>query len=526
MWTADDQIRFIRFTAVNKVESMIMDADGSNQRRAGTEVRDLRAGTWSPDGKHVIYSKLGENPYTPFVANTDGTNERPLGFPIGPMDWSPDGTKFVYNTSYPTESSDSEIVIYSFETGVRTNISNNPAFDANPSFSPDGQQVIFNSDRDGNSEIYVMNVDGSGVRRLTNDPAKEAFQAFSPDGTQIVFNSNRENEKVGIFMLNVNDDSPPLKLSDTRYNAEIRPGCWSRDGTRIVYMSDAGGDKFNLYSMLVEPSAPTAVYKDESVDIQSIALAPGGERGALSVKLADGRGELRILDMSSKSTRTIVATDNYDMVPNWSPDGKQIVFANKSEGNTEVFVVNDDGTNLGNLTQNPARDSAPVWSPDGTQIVFSTDRDQRSELTVLYEMNRDGSDQKRLMTRKGFELTPAWSRDGRWIAFAGDRTDGTSRALDIYVTDLTDPAAERIVATRRFHDTSPAFSPDGKRIAFASQGDGNREIYLVNFDGSGLVRLTRNSADDTMPTFSPDGKKIYFVSNRDGKFTVFEMTVP
>lgn len=524
-WTSDDKIRFIRFTAVNKVESMIMNADGSGQARAGVEIRDLRAGTWSPDGKRVIYSKYGAPPRAAFVANADGTDERMLGFPIGPMDWSPDGTRIVYSTGYPTETDDSEIVVYSFETGERRNISDHPAFDANPSFSPDGKQIIFNSDRDGNSEVYLMNADGTGLRRLTNDPAKEAFQAFSPDGTQIVFNSNRENEKVGIYLLNVNDNSPPVRLSDTRHNAEIRPGCWSRDGTRIVYMSDAGGDKFNLYSTKVEPASPVLVFKDDRTDVQSVAISPDGVRAAMSVKIDGGRGELRVLEMGSRRVQTVLTTENFDLAPNWSPDGKRIAFANKAEGNTEVFSVNADGSDLKNLTQNAARDAGPAWSPDGGSIIFSTDRDDRSESTQLYLMNADGSDPRRVMRRRGYELTPAWSSDGRWIAFAGDRIDGSSQALDIYITDVSNVDAERMVTSRRFHDANPVFSPDGKRIAFASQSDGNFEIYLVNVDGSGLVRLTRDSGDDIMPVFSPDGRKIYFVSDREGNLALFEMKV-
>lgn len=525
MWTNDDQIRFLRFTAVNKVESMIMNADGSGQQRAGGEIRNLRAGTWSPDGKHVVYSKEGEPAGTTFISNADGSNEQRLDFMIGPMDWSLDGKLVVFSANYPTQSDDSEILIFSPETGERTNITNHPSFDANPSFSPDGRQVIFNSDRDGNSEIYLVNVDGSGLRRLTNDPAKEAFQAFSPDGTQIVFNSNRENEKVGVYLINVNDDSPPVKLSDTRFNAEIRPGCWSHDGTRIVYTSDAGGDKFNIYTMTIELGAPKPVLSDSAADVQSVAIAPDGTHAAIGVKLSGGTGELRMVDLTSGESHSIAATENSDILPSFSPDGGSIAFANKSGGNTEIFSIRSDGTELKNLTQNAARDAGPAWSPDGSKIVFSSDRGAPSERTYLYVMNIDGSQQERLLTGQGFELTPAWSPDGKSIAYSCDRIDGRSRSLDIFTVDLAAPGSERIVVSRRYHDANPTYSPDGKRIAFASQSDGNHEIYIVNTDGTGLVRLTRNAGDDMMPAFSRDGTKVYFVSNRTGKFGLYEISI-
>ena len=122
-------------------------------------------------------------------------------------------------------------------------------------------------------------------------------------------------------------------------------------------------------------------------------------------------------------------------------------------------------------------------------------------------------------------MTPAWSPQGTKIAFAGDRADGTSRGLDIFLLDLSDPTNEKILAVRRFHDSLPAFSPDGKQITFVSQADGNSEIYVINADGSGLLRLTRNQAEDTSPQFSKDGRKIIFSSNRNGKYAIFDLAL-
>jgi Tol biopolymer transport system component len=524
-WTSDDRIRFIRFTAVNKVESMIMDADGSDQQRAGGEIRDFRAGTWSPDGKKILYGKEGISSRITFVANADGSNEQQLPFAIGPFDWSPDGRNLVFSKPFPSEADNSEIILFSFETGELTNLTNDPGFDANPSFSPDGRQIIFNSARDGNAEIYLMNADGTGLRRLTNDPAKEAFQAFSPDGTQIAFNSNRENEKVGVYLMNVHDDSPPVKVTDTRYNAEIRPGCWSRDGTRIVFTSDMGGEKFNVYTMAVESTNIRKLLEVEDGEIRSAAPSPDRRRFALAVKTPAGGGELRVADIASGKIVTIASADNYDLMPTWSPDGGSIAFAMKTGGNTEIVSIRPDGSGQHNLTNNEARDGGPAYSPDGTKIIFSSDRDGRSEVVNLFVMNSDGSDLKRLTSRSGYEMTPAWSPDGRTIAYACDRTDGKSQVLDIFIADINEPEKETILATRRFHDTNPGFSPDGSRIAFVGQSDGNFEIYLVNVDGSRLVRLTRNAGDDLMPVFSDDGSKIYFVSNRAGKFALYEMTL-
>lgn len=138
----------------------------------------------------------------------------------------------------------------------------------------------------------------------------------------------------------------------------------------------------------------------------------------------------------------------------------------------------------------------------------------------IYLANADGTDQTRITNKDGYEFLPVPAPDGKNLIFAGDREDGKSRALDIFLLNMENPSDEKILAVRYFHDTLAAFSPDGKRIAFVSQADDNAEIYLMNSDGSGLLRLTRNIAEDTTPQFTKDGKKIIFSSNRGGKFAV------
>jgi TolB protein len=193
-------------------------------------------------------------------------------------------------------------------------------------------------------------------------------------------------------------------------------------------------------------------------------------------------------------------------------------------GNTDICIVSSDGTGLANVTNHPSRDTAAAWSPDGEDIIFSSDRDGASEQLHFFRMKTDGSGQKRLTGKPGYEMMPAWASDGR-LFFAGDRIDGRSRVLDIFSIDPENPDDEGIIISRRFHDSYPSVSPDGRRIVFVSQSDGNDEIYLMNADGSGLVRLTRNLSVDTHPKFSSDGMKVIFSSNRNGRFEIFEIAL-
>src|SRR5206468_4019604 len=165
--------------------------------------------------------------------------ETVLPFYGGNADWSSDNSAIVYQNQTGRDKPD--IFIYSLKTGKSINITKNPSFDADPSFSPDGKQVVFVSLRDGNAEIYLMNSDGTDVRRLTNDPAWDSHPIFSPDGTQISFDSDRDNESSDIYLMR-NDGSDVRRLVDWKTNENAEDGCWSPDGTKIAFTSDRDGN--------------------------------------------------------------------------------------------------------------------------------------------------------------------------------------------------------------------------------------------------------------------------------------------
>jgi len=525
-WTSDGQIRFVRFVTATRAESWWMNSDGSNQRRANDEIKGLLTGQRSPDGKRVVFSKDGEGPRNIYLANADGSSERKLPLTYPPADWSPDGTRFVGVSI--ADKSNAEIFIYDIAADRSTNITNSPFFDTDPVFSPDGKQIAFTSDRDGNREAYVMNVDGSNVRRMTDDPAIDAFPVFSPDGTQLVFDSNRERENVDVYIRNLNDDSPPRKLTQLASNEEHRKHCFSPDGSKLVITSDVGGNS-NLYVIQIDVSGPKLLREERNADLQYPSFSPTGDQLIYQARSADRSLAIRRLDRGSSDAKTLFQTTGdvggLALAPSVSPDGRQIAFANKVEGNTEISLINVDGSDLRNLTNNPSSDASPVFSADGHEIFFHSNRDGAFERFYIYRMLVDGGQQQRATNKVGYEFSPHPVGGGQSLVFAGDREDETSRALDIRIIDLTDGSSETVIAGRQFHDSLPAVSSDGKRVAFVAQSDGNNEIYLVNVDGTGLVRLTHDPADDTTPTFGPDDRSIVFSSDRGGRYAIYRLSL-
>jgi TolB protein len=138
----------------------------------------------------------------------------------------------------------------------------------------------------------------------------------------------------------------------------------------------------------------------------------------------------------------------------------------------------------------------------------------------LFLINADGSGLVRLTPHLADDLWPSWSPDGTRLVFVSDRDD---LAGDLYIVTVADSTVVRVTADSGASDDQPAWSPDGSRIAFASDRSGSGDIYVMNDDGTGVVRLTSDTARDLTPAWSPDGGQIAFMSNRDGDFALWVM---
>jgi TolB protein len=229
-------------------------------------------------------------------------------------------------------------------------------------------KILLTSNREGDSEIYSLNADGSGARRLTRSPGFDGFATWSPDGRKILYHSqDRRTGRVGGIVMNA-DGSGKRWLPAN--------GSWSPDGRRIVFGS-----------------------------------------------MRDGNGEIYVMNADGSGQRIVVAIpSSNEFSPEWSPNGGAIAFATDRDGNREIYAMDAvGGRNQKNLTRHRLRDMENGtrfrWSSDGRRIAFTTNRDRNAE---LYVMNADGTDQRRLTRTPYFESLLDWSPDGSKLAFLRD----------------------------------------------------------------------------------------------------------
>lgn len=211
-----------------------------------------------------------------------------------------------------------------------------------------------------------------------------------------------------------------------------------------------------------------------------------------------------------------------DVYPVWSPDGTQLAFISNRDGNHEIYLLNPDTGEQVNLTNNPAGDVVPVWSPGGSQIAFMSDRDGNSE---IYVVDIDSGEQVNLTNDESDDQFPAWSPDGTQIAFSSDR-DGVR---SIFVLDVTNAQTDsneteptKLTSITRLAANGPVWSPDGSRIAFISY----REVYVINADGSGEIKLTDDLIVGGPVIWSPDGRQLVVYANRSRYTEILVIGVP
>ncbi|HTQ11322.1 MAG TPA: dockerin type I domain-containing protein [Fimbriimonadaceae bacterium] len=319
-------------------------------------------------------------------------------------------------------------------------------------------------------------------------------------------------------------------------------------GSSSAYAVSGDGSTVVGSCSLLSTGATEAFYWNQAGGMQGLGMLTGGMQSTACAASMDGSAVVGISE-SAQGDRAFLWTQSSGMVSlgtlggsggsqanGVSADGSVVVgssggtafrwtqpklaFCSFRDGFYQIYSMNEDGSDQTRLTNNTYDDEHPSWSPNRQQIAFAR-RIPGGGTYQIYAMGADGTGQSNLTNDQWPDENPAWSPDGSKIAF-----DTIGRGADvqaIYVINPNGSGLTELSVPGAAYDSEPAWSPDGTRIAFTSFRDGNFEIYVMNSDGSGQIRLTNSPGTDSYPRWSPDGSKIVFMSDRTGTTQIWEM---
>jgi tricorn protease len=450
------------------------------------------------------------------------------------------------------------------EGGVAKRLTAGAGVETMPHFSPDGKEIAFTGEYDGNVDVYVVPSSGGVPRRLTWHPSRDETAGWTPDGKSILFASNRSSySRFDRLFTIAKEGGFPVELP-LPMGAE---GSYSPDGTRIAYVPldrafsmwkrYRGGRASAIWIAKLSDSSIEKLPRDSSNDFNPmwvgervfflsdrngpVTLFAYDTRGkkvtevvgntGLDFKSADAGpgaivyeqfGSIHLYDLKTGKTRPLqieVTSDLPEVRPRFekaaahihnaalSPSGSRAVF----EARGEIVTVPAEKGDIRNLTNSPGvNERNPAWSPDGTRIAYFSDE---SGEYALHVRNQSGlGDCQKIDIGASFFFNPAWSPDSKKIAY-------TDKRLNLWYVDLQEGkpvhvAKDRFTGPQQLYKA--AWSPDSKWLTYTLQGRSHmRSVYVYSLETHESQAVTDGMSDATSPVFDRSGKYLYVLSSTD-----------
>lgn len=442
--------------------------------------------------------------------------------------------------------------------------------DIQPVYSPEGERILFRSEREGGG-LFVMPASGGSATRVS-DIGWDA--AWSPDGRQIVCSTARVEPTTvrlpesRLWIIDVRTGQKRRIADGPAYQPQ-----WSPSGTRIAFSGADGAGQRDVWTIAATGGDPVRLTSDRTVDWNPIWSADGrvlyflsdrdGTMNAWRVRMDEATGRAleqprpftlpaaNVITLARAADSDTLTWSNrlgggmiqrYELDPargevlgpsvsltspsrslveaEISPDGTLLVANTRGESRDDIVILRPDGAQVRALTDDEPRDRYPRWSPDGRRVAFWSDR---SGGTAVYVIDRDGTHLQQVSGAEDrHSCCPVWSPDGRQLAYlAGDRT--------IHVLDLTDGATtsrERVLAKLPagiwFQPVS--WSPDGARLAGQERRGNNPRggVAIYDLTTKQYTRLTDSGGrpiwmNDNRRLIYSDGSSAYVLDSTSGR---------
>ncbi len=422
---------------------------------------------WSPDGRHLAFCRkeVGGATVEIVVILAVGGEER-----------------LVTRTSHFTEAA---FMVFDLSQLV--------------AWTPDSQHLVVsqkNSDKDPAALVLFSLTTGEKLRLTQPPPGSrgDADPVFSPDSSKLAFVRSLNLEERDLYVMPVGPDWKPTGDPErlTEEKSVMSWPVWTGDGREIIFTS--GWFSFpSLQKVAATPPAAKPIpFAVAGVPADSAAISPGSNRLAFSRAISDANLWRIEVDGSSRGVgapRRLLMSTRQDAAPDYSPDGRRIVFESDRTGTHALWMSDADETNARLLFERAdgGLSGSPRWSPDGERIVFDSYAEGQSDVFVI---NAAGADPFQLTTSPADDSVPNWSRDGRWVYF------GSTRKGRMDIWKMSARGGEAVQVTRGGGNFA-VLSPDGKTLYYVKELAAGSSLRRMPIEGGEETKVVDRVSTET-----------------------------
>ncbi|OVE79613.1 hypothetical protein BVY01_01965 [bacterium I07] len=435
----------------------------------------------------------------------------------------------------------------------------NKGSERKPSFSPDGNQIVFCWDgaNEDNWDIYHKVLGSDVPRNLTDHPARDIAPVWSPDQRYIAFIRWLESEgELGIYRIPISGGKASRLIpfnKDSNIGFRLLTLSWSPNGNLIAFPHKVSTRPIMIYTLNIKTNERKQLTSCLEMAIGDLfpAFSPDGKWLAFCRFSNTRLGVIYIVSLSDGREEKITFDKKYVRGLTWTSDSREIIFSSNRQGTQGLWrvsmkdrsikpvTVNDQNpqfpsiSSLGHrlayvkslgigsndlwqleisqpgrrvlsksrLTHSSVSDGDPEYSPDGKRIVFKS---KRSGETQLWTCDFDGNNRVKLTSAKN-PFDPKWSHDGKYIAYEAD-----GLVQNIYEISSAGGMAKKLTNDAS-SDGNPSYSRDNQYIYYRSSRGGRFEIWKIRRDNGETIQVTKNGGTFAIESF--DGKWLYYSKN-------------
>jgi Tol biopolymer transport system component/DNA-binding winged helix-turn-helix (wHTH) protein len=484
-------------------------ANGAREIQITSDGQQNLDPAWSPDGQYIAYYSHSKRGIF-IVPALGGIARRLTNFGVQPV-WSPDGSTIAFRsgpllTLVPIDLSPPSITtiwVVPSKGGTPRELTphDRDARDSFPSWSPDGQSIVFSRLSGSDPGLWSVSVTDGALKRVANSPETAWYPTYDRDGTSIFFAARSAGAGFSIWNLKVADGANPQEVL-TAGLALPRDLSIDRKGRSISY--SLGTMSSSLYSLDLMKGESKALVDDRSFRNTLPMFSPAGDRVAYLVQRLGQPGNIWIMNPDGSNPTRLTQNDRAEWMAGWLDGGRRIGFGSMDNKTNTLWAASLADGSISRLSALPGR-TWVLLSPEGREIVFHS---SNNDSLNIAKMDLSTMKTTQLTFDKEAMSFPSWSRDGQWIAFE------TWRGEDSFLTVMDRQGGHMTQLTHEpGHSWAYSWSPDGHRIAFAGLRDGAWNLFTISVDGTSQQKLTSHTSLASFvryPTWSPKGNQIIY----------------